>query len=323
MGMRAVASLGLFAAPLLVASGFAQQGAAPLPDPLASARALLASDQFKQCEDSLHGYIAAHTTSADAHFLLGYVLFREQKAKESLAEFTEGAKYRHPHAEELKTVASDYVLLGDYSDADTWFTAVTAETPSDANAWYLLGRTRYNENFFEPAVAAFQRALELHPQYVEAENNLGLCLKELDKPNEAKAAFQAAIDWQGRTPLDAQPFLNLGSLLAEEGDLERAIPYLEKAVAITPNNPKTHEELGTAYQAQANLTKAQAELERAVALAPDSSGLHFKLGQLYRKQGAMESARHEFDICARLNSTHSSNGTPNPYLPLVPVPHPR
>lgn len=312
------------ALPLLFALlGPSQQSALPPADPLASARALLASDQLTQSESSLRAYISANPSSPDAHFLLGYVLFREQKAKDSLAEFTEGAKYRRPRAEEFKTVASDYVLLADYADADKWFTEVITESPNDANAWYLLGRTRYNENFFEQAVTAFERSLALHPQYVEAENNLGLCWKELDKSKEAKAAFLAAIGWEGNTPLDAQPFLNLGSLLADEGDLEKAIPYLMQAVAIAPNNPKMHEELGAAYQAQNKLPTAQAELERAVALAPDSSGLHFKLGQLYRKQGAMESARREFAVCERLNSTHSSSATPNPYLPVVPPPHRR
>ena len=300
---------------------FPPQLTQPPADPLASARVLVASDHFEQSEASLRTYISENPSSAEAHFLLGYVLFREQKAKDSLAEFTEGAKYHRPRAEELKTVASDYVLLADYADADKWFTEVVAETPNDANAWYLLGRARYNENLFEQAVKAFQRVLQFHPRDVEAENNLGLCLKELDKSSEAKAAFAAAIEWQGQTPMDAQPFLNLGSLLAEEGEPEKAIPYLRQAASIAPNNPKTHEELGTAYQAHNDLLKAQAELERAVALAPDSSGLHFKLGQLYRKQGAMDSARHEFAICAQLNSTHSSNATPNPYLPATPKPH--
>jgi Tfp pilus assembly protein PilF len=62
-------------------------------------------------------------------------------------------------------------------------------------------------------------------------------------------------------------------------------------------------------------------LERAVALAPQSSGLHFKLGEIYRKQGAKELARQQFEICAKLNSTHSSTTTPNPFLPKNPAPH--
>ena len=288
-------------------------------DPLAPARAFLASDQLPQSETWLNIYLRSHPFSADAHFLLGYVLFREQKAKDSLSEFTEGAKVRRPNAEELLTVGSDYVLLADYSDADKWFTEVTRITPNDANAWYLLGRTRYNENLFDQAATAFQRTLVLHPRYVEAENNLGLCLKELNNSSEAARSFETAIEWEGSTPLDAQPFLNLGMLLTDEGDLDKATSYLQKAASIAPKNPKTHEELGAAYQAQKNFHQAQFEYEQAVALAPDSSALHFKLGQVYRKQGSMELARREFDICAKINSTHSSSTTPNPYLPPSPT----
>jgi tetratricopeptide (TPR) repeat protein len=162
--------------------------------------------------------------------------------------------------------------------------------------------------------------LVLRPKYVEAENNLGLCWRELNKPDEAKAAFQTAIDWQGDSPNDAQPYLNLGTMLADQGDLDKAILCLVHAAALSPTNPKVHEQLGSAYEAQNNLPKAQGELERAVALAPGTSALHFMLGQIYRKQGLRDLARKEFEICAKLNSTHSSPNTPNPFRPQESAP---
>jgi tetratricopeptide (TPR) repeat protein len=92
----------------------------------------------------------------------------------------------------------------------------------------------------------------------------------------------------------------------------KAIPYLAKAEVLSPDNPKIHEELGQVFTAQQDLPKAQAELEKAIALAPDTSALHFKLGQIYRKEGRHDLAQHEFDICSKLSSTHSSTNTPNP-----------
>ncbi len=62
-------------------------------DPLVQARALLSAGKLGESEAALRAYLETHPASADAHFLLGYVLFRDQKAKESLAEFTAGAKY--------------------------------------------------------------------------------------------------------------------------------------------------------------------------------------------------------------------------------------
>jgi tetratricopeptide (TPR) repeat protein len=267
---------------------------------------------FAKSEEFLSHYLGANPSSADAHFLLGYVFFREQKSKESLAEFTKGAKYRHPNADELMTVASDYVLLGDYVDADKWFSAVTLERSDDVDAWYLLGRTRYNESDYRQAIVCFERALALRPRYVEAENNLGLSWRDLNEIDKAKTAFQTAIDWQGDHPVDSQPFLNLGMLLADASDFKQALPYLEKALALSPDNPRVHEELAHVYEATDDLPKAQSELERAVALAPSASGLHFKLGRVYRREGVQDKAKREFDLCEKLNGTQSSVETPNP-----------
>ena len=281
-------------------------------DALTQARALASAGKLADSESILREYIHGHPSSADAHFLLGYVLFRRQEAKESLAEFTAGAAIQRPHADELKIVASDYVLLGDYGDADKWFTAVVVEKPDDSDTWYLLGRAKFNESNFAAAVTCFQRALALHPRYVEAQNNLGLAFLQLNENDKAEAAFQIAIDWQGEAPRDAQPFLNLGSMFADQNKLDQAVTYLTKAAVLAPGNPRVHEELARVYTAQQKLPQAQSELEKAVALAPKISGLHFKLGQLYRKEGLRERAEQEFQICAQLNSTHSSDATPNP-----------
>ncbi len=279
---------------------------------LAPARALLDAGKMPEAEAALHRQLAANPSSADAHFLLGYALFREQKAAESLAEFTAGAKYRRPRADELKIVAADYVMLGDYGDAEKWFTQVVSETPGDADAWYLLGRTKYNENESAAAISDFEHALTLRPKYVEAENNLGLAWKQLNDRAKAQSAFQAAIDWQGNVPSDAQPFLNLGTLLVETNQYDEAVVLLTRALSLAPKNPSVHEELGKAYLAMNQLPAAQSELEHAIALSPDTSSLHYKLGQILRKEGQAERAKQEFAICERLNGAHSSSKTPNP-----------
>jgi Flp pilus assembly protein TadD len=265
----------------------------------------------------LRAYLKNDPSSAEAHFLLGDVLFREQKARESLAEFTTGAKFKHPGASELRTVASDYVLLADFADADRWFSEVTAETPNDAEAWYLLGRTKYNENRFAEAIVAFEHVLNLRPKDVRAEDNLGLSQQGLGRTEQAKVAFQTAIEWQRNTPTDAQPYLNLGILLTDQSELPEAIRQLTKAAALAPGNPRIHEELGRALQTKGDMEGAQSQLETAVRLAPNAAALHFKLGQIYRHRGLNDRAQEEFAICTKLNGGHSSTEVPNPFSPAT------
>ena len=285
---------------------------------LQQARSLIAAGKLHESEGIVRSYLNENPSSAEAHFLLGTIFFREHKARESLAEFTAGAKYQRPGPGELRTVASDFVLLGDFADADKWFSEITIESPSDAEAWYLLGRTKYNENRFEEAVSSFEHVLSLRPHDVQAEDNLGLSQQGLGHIEEAKAAFQNAIAWQGSAPVDAQPFLNLGILLTDQGEFAEAVDRLNQAATLAPDNPKIHEELGRALQSKGDLEAAQNQLEAAVRLAPNAAGLHFKLGQIYRRRGLNERAQQEFAICEKLNGAHSSAEVPNPFTPQKP-----
>jgi tetratricopeptide (TPR) repeat protein len=268
--------------------------------------------EFAEGEAMLRQFLNQHPSSPDAHYLFGYILYREVRAKESLAEYTLGAQHRKPSALELEIVALDYVLLGDFVDADRWLTKSLSWEPTNPLGWYYLGRAKYNENRFAEAIDAFNACLKLEPRNAKAEDNIGLSQEGLNQPEEAAKAFQVAISWQeGANVESAQPFLNLGSLLTDQGKADAALPYLFKAIELAPQNAKCHEVLGRAYVKLKQLNKAQSEFEQAVRLAPKSSSLRFELAMTYRDQGLKDQAKQEFDRCAALNATHSSVETPN------------
>jgi tetratricopeptide (TPR) repeat protein len=290
----------------------ALSGAHSSPDsPLAEARALLELGKAAEAEQLVRKYLEPHKSSADAHYLLGYILFKQQKAKESLAEYTEAAKYRTPSAYDLEVVGTDYVLLEDYVDADKWFTKSVEWNPGNRQAFYYLGRAKYNENRFAEAIAIFLQCLKLDPKDVKAEDNLGLSYQALGRTDEAIGAYRQAIAWQADLPLkDAGPYVDLGAVLVENGRPEEAVPYLLQAAATAPRDVKAHRELGKAYLTLNRLAEAQTELEKVVELAPRSAPGHFMLGQLYRKRGLADKAKVEFDRYAALNGTHSTPDGP-------------
>jgi len=331
-------------------------------DPLlAEARSLADKGMASEAERRVRQYLAVHADSANAHFLLGYILFREiqeqatisenaslsdsaptavsgsasrhtsaaatlgdkgatseandryTKTKASLAEFTEGAKYHAPSAFDLKIVAFDYVLLDDYMDADKWLTKMLQWAPDDAEAWYYLGRTKYNENRFEESVHAFQQSLKLDPNNVKAEDNLGLAFAGLGRVDDAAGAYENAIAWQKNAATkNPGPYIDMGSLLLDQNRSSEAITYLKQAIEISPTDFKPHELLGKAYSRLNQLPQAQNELEQAIALAPQSPNLPCMLGPLYHKQGLIDKAKVQIDRCAALSGTHSLPETPRP-----------
>jgi tetratricopeptide (TPR) repeat protein len=309
-GLHAQAQSPASSAPPPSAPHDAQTG--PTDALLTQARTEIQAGSFSSADAMVRKYLSQQDASADGHYLLGYILSHEGKAKESLAEYTHAAQLRPPTANDLKVVAVDYVLLGDLVDADRWLTKALSWNPSDADGWYYLGRTKYNENRFAEAIDAFQSCLKLEPHNVKAEDNLGLSYEGLNQPQQATQAFQTAIAWQAEeSKKDAQPYLNLGMLLAEQEQPDAGLVYLQQAVALAPQNAKAHEQLGRAYLKLKKWKDSQDELEKAVQLAPNSSSLHYELGINYRDQGLKDQAKKEFDRCTELNATHASVDTPN------------
>jgi tetratricopeptide (TPR) repeat protein len=275
--------------------------------PLQESRSLLEQGKLPEAEQTVRRYLEIHKNSADAHFLLGYVLFKEENAKSSLAEYTEGAKYRAPTAADLEVVASDYVLLKDYPDADKWFSKAVEWNPKDALGWFYLGRTKYNENRFEEAIAAFEQCLKLEPRNVKAEDSLGLSYEGLNRYKEAMAAYRTAVAWQaGAAVKNSGPLLDLGGLLVDTDRVEEGVPYLLEASRLSPEEYRVHRQLGKAYAHLDQLEKAEAELEKAAELAPENPPVHFMLAQVYRRQGLLDKAKTESDRYAALTGMKST-----------------
>lgn len=310
--------------------------AAPSDVLLGKAQSFLEKGQLNDAEAALREDVKANPHSANPHFLLGYVLFREiqaqahrddpqstavyaapnksliefrqKNARESLREYTTGARYQRPSAFDLKIVSLDYVLLGDYIDADKWMSVSLKWNPGDSDGWYQLGRTKYSENRFTDAIAAFKQCLTLDPRNVKAEENLGLSYVGVGKNLQAIAAYQAAIAWQANADRkDPEPYLDLGALFIDQNRPKDAVPLFVEATKIAPSVSRAHEFLGKAYLQTNDLPKAQIELEQAVKLSPDAARLHYILGQVYRKEGLTAKAKAEFDRCTVLQGTRGSD----------------
>ncbi len=281
-------------------------------DVLSNVRALVKDQKFAEAESQIRNYVKLYPNSASGHFLFGYILFSEHKPTESLAEYTAGARFQNPSAEDLMAVGADYILLKDNEDADKWLTRVTVMEPANALAWYYLGRTRFYESRYEEAAKIFLTCLKLKPADVRAQTNLGLAYSEMGREPEAIAAYQQAIQWEEQSGAkDGQPYLDLGSLLARTERVQQGLPYLQKAVQLEGNNPKTHEELGRAYEQLHREDEAEAEMRKAVALAPGSSALHYALAKILKAQGKTTEASKEFAMTSHLNGTNSSKEVPN------------
>jgi Tfp pilus assembly protein PilF len=217
-----------------------------------------------------------------------------------------------PTGDDLKIVGLDYVLLGDYSDAIKWLEKAVEFDPANKDAWYYLGRAYYTNARVREASKAFLRVLDLDPRDVRAENNLGLVLESSAQPDEAIDAYTKAIAWEEQSSHPSeQPYVNLGSLLLEQGHTQEAISPLEKSVALAPNNGFCRLKLGTAYLRAGKLEAARRELEKATSLEPDNAAAHYQLGRFYKQIHDTDRAKTEFDRTAELQARAAGSSSPS------------
>lgn len=118
----------------------------------------------------------------------------------------------------------------------SYFTAIAAEPDQAAGVHYNLALCLQRLKRWDAAGAAFQKALRLEPVHSEARLGLGLCLLELDRPEEAVSVFE-----QGCRGVKRAPFL-FGKAVASQmlgrfNDARRAYDLFLAA------NPKSQEAL--------------------------------------------------------------------------------
>lgn len=285
-------------------------GAAAEPETLRLSQKLIDAADFKRAESALRVYLANEDQSAQAHEMLAYCLLRQNRPKDSLAEYTRAAALERPSSAMLEHVGQDYVLLDDWADAERWTMRAVQMDPKNADAWYSLGRIRYHDQRFADAMACFQAALKLAPRSVKAENNIGLTFEAMNRQDEAIAAYRQAIAWQDSAApgeLNEQPLLNLAIVLLHRGELDEAEQLLARAETLAPKDPRVREQLGHVYLQRQNWSRAAEELKGACTLDPANGSLHFLLGQAYRHLGRTAEAKAEFDESARLARTTPSN----------------
>jgi tetratricopeptide (TPR) repeat protein len=114
----------------------------------------------------------------------------------------------------------------------------------------------------------------------------------------------------GENPTDARGANDLGRTLLVAGDAARAVEWLEKSVALEPDNAEYHLWLGRAYGYQAMRAsvlkqpglarKVLKEFQTASRLAPDNLEARFGLIEFYVRApailgGSLENARGEAD----------------------------
>ena len=211
-------------------------------------------------------------------------------------------------------------------DADGIDIATSASTGDRAEHLLQRGIAAAGRGAADEAVAWFQQAVALRPDFAIAQANLGLLLVALRRNAEAEAPLRMALSFlprdaalrnalgvaqealqrfaeaeqSYRAALDAQPGLaeahsNLGNCLRRVGRVFEAEAHLTRAIELKPEFAVAHFNLGVLLQDREQHERAIAEYRQALAYRPDYVEALNNLGSSLRLQGFVDEARAAFE----------------------------
>jgi tetratricopeptide (TPR) repeat protein len=181
-----------------------------------------------------------------------------------------------------------------------------AKCPDNARALYNLGYYwAKTPNRLSDAIAAYEAALRINSNYVDAHNALGNALFSLPgRLPDAMAQYEAALRIN---PGSAEAHYNLGNaLLNLPGRLPDAMAEYEAALRIKPDYAEAHNNLGNALlNLPGRLPDAIAEYKTALRLKPDYPEAHYNLGNAFFQSGRFTDALGEYRTAIQLNPDYA------------------
>ncbi|MGO8680684.1 MAG: tetratricopeptide repeat protein, partial [Limisphaerales bacterium] len=159
--------------------------------------------------------------------------------------------------------------------------------PDYVDACYNLGNALLQKGAVDEAIAHYQKALQINPDYAKACNNLGNVLVQKGSVDEAIIHFQKALQIK---PDFAEAHDNLGNALLRKGKVDEAIVHFQKALQIEPDFAEPCNNLGIALAQKGQVAEAIAHFQRALQIKPDFAEAHNNLDTALRKMGNVAEA---------------------------------
>jgi tetratricopeptide (TPR) repeat protein len=140
----------------------------------------------------------------------------------------------------------------------------------DATDWYAQGNSLMKNKNYTLAIAAYDHATSLAPDYYEAWNGKADALNRAQQFNEALAASDTALSLH---PAYGQGWINRGYILYNLGRFDDELTAYETAISIDPSNPDAWFNKGYSLAGMKRYDEAIAVFDKVQSLDPDYPNL--------------------------------------------------
>jgi len=163
---------------------------------------------------------------------------------------------------------------------------------TNATQSYNRGETLLELRRYEDALSAYNRAVELQPDYAQAWQGQGDALVGLDQPEAALEAYDQAIQIQREYP---EAWKGRGIALAALGRDEEAIQAFDQVTQLQPEDVDTWERRGMVQMKLHRYSAAIASYDQALELQPNYASAWYQRGWAFHNLQQYEEALQSYD----------------------------
>jgi tetratricopeptide (TPR) repeat protein len=183
-----------------------------------------------------------------------------------------------------------------YDDAEQEKEAAANDTAC-SYFYFLWGKTAENNQNFEEAQEAYEKALLCDEESVHVKRNLAILLIKMDRKEQAARELEKIIS---RNPQNFEDRILLAKVYSSLGRNDEAVAIYQDLLE-TKEDHDTLLMLGTLYAQNREYDKAQNILNRLVKLEGDSYMAYYYLARLYRELQYYDKAAASYEKALELN----------------------
>lgn len=190
-------------------------------------------------------------------------------------------------------LGAHYLQQGEYQAAKSKLDKALDQDPNSALVHNVTAALYLQLEVDDKAELHFKRAVELAPDYSEAQNNYGVFLCGKGRYREAEELFLKALE-NPLYPQAAEAYENAGLCVQRIPDIEKAVDYFNQALHLDSYMAKSLLQLGNINYDKQDYEQAQAYLRRYREVArhgPQSLYLGIKVASKLSDRDAIASYR--------------------------------
>lgn len=174
---------------------------------------------------------------------------------------------------------------------------------SNAVGFNDRGVFSYDKGQLDQAIANFNQALALYPQYAVAYNNRGSAYSQKGQLDQAIADYNQALSID---PQYAQAYSNRGCAYADKGQLDQALADQNQALSIDPQNYDAYYNRGDVYKAKGLIDQAITDYTEAIKIKPKRADTYNSRGLAYSAKGQIIQAVDDYTQAIKIDPKYAA-----------------